>query len=311
MDSSDGVPANVALSGTLPIQTRKVTMSDSGQFTHTTAPNQYVQAGGTTFAYRRFGKVTDGVPLVFQQQFTANMDNWDPLVIDLFAQDREVVLFDNVGIGNSTGSVPTRVEAMAADAGAFIDALGLTTVDLLGFSLGGILTQLLAKDRPDLVRKLILVGAGPRGGVGMQEFTPRVNELFATEYEDPEQMWLPLFFTETEESRSAGQAFIDRTQLRTKDRSPRSGPEVAGAQIEAIREWGLLSEGSYNYLHDIKQPTLVVNGDDDMIVSSVNSWIMQQEIPNAQLHIFPDSGHGSWGQYPELFHKYASIFLNN
>ncbi len=168
--------------------------------THHTAPTQFVEAAGIRFAYRRFGK-TGGVPLVLLQHFTGNMDNWDPAVTDGFARDSEVILFNNAGISTTNGETPTSVAGMARDAAAFIDALGLTSCDLLGFSLGGMVAQQLAIDRPRLVRKLILAGTGPQGGDGMDKFSPEVQSIFfEKKYVPGDLIWLDLFFSRSDAS---------------------------------------------------------------------------------------------------------------
>jgi pimeloyl-ACP methyl ester carboxylesterase len=151
------------------------------QHNHQTAPTQFVEANGVRFAYRRFGNAA-GVPLVFNQHFTGTMDHWDPLVTDGFARDREVILFNNAGVSSSSGEVPTRIETMGANAAAFIKALGLVKVDVLGFSIGGFVAQELAIQAPDLVRRLVLVGTGPRGGEGMATLTPEALEIFGATY---------------------------------------------------------------------------------------------------------------------------------
>src|SRR5258708_7690513 len=164
--------------------------------THQTAPTQFVEANGIRFAYRRFGK-SGGVPLVFNQHFTGTMDHWDPAVTDGLAATREVILFNNAGISSTSGEVPTSVEEMAVNAAAFIRALGLARVDVLGFSLGGFVAQALTVANPGLVRRLILVGTGPRGGEGMVTLTPEAQAVFAKTYPKPDGLWLCVFFTST------------------------------------------------------------------------------------------------------------------
>ena len=278
--------------------------------THQTAPTQFVEANGIRFAYRRFGK-PDGVPLVFNQHFTGSMDHWDPAVTDGFAMDREVILFNNAGISSSSGEVPTTVERMGANAVAFIKTLGLKTVDVLGFSIGGFVAQEITLQAPELVRKLLLVGTGPRGGQGMATLTPEAQRIFGATYADPDDIWLSVHFTPSEASQAAGQQFLKRFRLRNENRDPEVNEKVAPAQIEAIGEWGVQREGSYGYLKTIKQPALVVNGSTDVIIYPINSFILQQNIPNAQLILYPDSNHGSHYQYPELFVRHASMFLDS
>src|SRR5580704_737494 len=158
------------------------------QHSHQTAPTQFVEANGIRFAYRRFGN-TAGVPLVFNQHFTGTMDHWDPAVTDGFAKDRQVILFDNAGVSSSSGEVSTTIEDMAANAVAFVKALGLKTVDVLGFSIGGFVAQEITLQAPNLVRRLVLVGTGPRGGQGMATLTPQAQQIFGASYEDPDHLW--------------------------------------------------------------------------------------------------------------------------
>jgi pimeloyl-ACP methyl ester carboxylesterase len=276
--------------------------------THQTAPTQFVEANGIRFAYRRFGS-PGSVPLVLNQHFTGTMDHWDPAVTDGLAKDREVILFDNAGISSSSGNVPATFEEMGANAVAFIKALGLKRVDVLGFSIGGFVAQEIALQAPDLVRKLVLVGTGPRGGQNMATLTPEAQQIFGATYAIPEEIWLKVHFTPSAASQAAGRRFLERFKARVKDRDPEVNEKVAPAQIEAIGKWGVQREGSYEYLKRITQPTLVVNGDHDVIVYTINSYILQQNIPNAQLILYPDASHGSQYQYPERFVAHVAMFL--
>src|ERR1700755_1528469 len=171
--------------------------------THQSAPTQFVEVNGVRFAYRRFGK-TGGVPLVFNQHFIGTMDHWDPAVTDGFAKDREVILFNNAGVSSSSGDVPTSIEGMAANAIAFIATLGLLKVDVLGFSIGGFVAQEIAGQAPSLVRKLVLVGTGPRGGEGKADLTPEAQQIFGARYEEPDHLWLAVHFTSSQASQAAG-----------------------------------------------------------------------------------------------------------
>jgi pimeloyl-ACP methyl ester carboxylesterase len=278
------------------------------QHSHQTAPTQLVEANGIRFAYRRFGK-SGGVPLVFNQHFTGTMDHWDPAVTDGLANEREVILFNNAGVSSSSGEVPTSIEGMAANAAAFIGALGLSKVDVLGFSIGGFVAQEIA-GQAGLVRKLILVGTGPRGGKAMASLTPEAQQIFGASYEEPDHLWLAVHFTRSEASRAAGRDFLKRFRLRKENRDPEVNGKVAPAQLEALGKWGIQFDGAYGYLKTIHQPTLVVNGGKDVIVYSVNSFILQQHLPNAQLILYPDANHGSQYQYPELFVRHVSTFLS-
>ena len=277
--------------------------------THQTAPTQFVEANGIRFAYRRFGK-SGGVPLVFNQHFMGTMDHWDPAVTDGLATTREVILFNNAGVSSSSGEVPTSCEQMGTNAVSFIKAIGLPKVDVLGFSIGGFVAQEITLQAPDLVRRLVLVGTGPRSGEGMATLTPEAQEIFGATYDDPDHLWLRVHFTRSEKSQAAGREFLKRFRLRTQNRDPEVNEKVAPAQIEAVTKWGAPRERPFDYLKSIHQPTLVINGDNDIIIYSVNSPILQRHLPNAQLILYPDANHGSQYQYPDRFVRHVSLFLS-
>src|ERR1700730_12391085 len=279
------------------------------QYSHQTAPTLYVEAAGIRFGYRRFGKA-NGVPLVFSQHYIGTMDYWDPTVTDCLARAREVILFNNAGVSKSSGEVPTTFERMAADAIAFIKALGLKQVDLFGFSIGGMIVQEITLQAPDLVRRLIADGTGPRGGQGMESLTQAAGRLFGATYDPPEHVWLAVKFSPSAAGQAAGREFLKRTHLRQEGRDPEVNDKVSPAQVEAMGKWGVQKKGSYDYLKTIKQPTLVVNGSNDVIMPTVNSFIMQQNMPYAQLIIYPDSNHGAHHMYPDLFVRHVSMFLS-
>lgn len=276
--------------------------------THNTAPTRFVEAGGVRFAYRRFGNPA-GTPIVLLQHFMGNLDNYDPAITDALAADREVILTDNAGVGLSTGTAPATVAAMARDAASLVEALGLDQVDLFGFSMGGYVAQQIALDRPELVRRLILVGTGPRGGDGMAQRDPDVASLFVKPYEPQDLMWLPIFFSPSESSQAAGRRYLERVRARS-DRDASVSAATVEAHLAAAREWGTAARGSFDYLAKIPHPALVVNGSDDIIVATVNSYILQQNLPNAELVLFPDANHGSHFQYYESFTKYLINFLD-
>jgi pimeloyl-ACP methyl ester carboxylesterase len=276
-----------------------------------TARTQFVEAHGIRFAYRRFGK-PGKLPLVFNQHFSGNLDNWDPAVLDGLAKEREVIIFDNAGVGASTGEVPTTFAGMANNAEAFVDALGLKKVDLLGFSIGGMIAQQITLDRPELINKLILVGTAPRNmdaGGGQGHLTPETAAIFTAKYDPPENLWLKVFFTDSETSQAAGRAFLKRYFSRTKDRDQAVSDKVAPAQIAAVGEWGEHPGERFAYLKDIKQPTLVVSGTHDTIVYTVNSLYLVQNLPNAKLVLYPDASHGAWYQYGSDFIAEVNSFL--
>jgi pimeloyl-ACP methyl ester carboxylesterase len=247
------------------------------------------------------------VPLVFLQHFTGTMDSWDPLFVDGFAEARPVVLFDNAGVSRSGGTTPDNVAAMANDAVAFITALGLKQVDLLGFSLGGFVAQVIAAEHPDLVRRVILAGTGPEGGEGIRNL-PQV--LQQAQKNSPNELRLFLFFEQTDTSQGAGRAFIKRQAQRTADRDPESSAQTVGAQATAIVAWGSNGNSrSTRRLQRISQPVLVVNGKNDIMVPTINSYALFQELPDARLTLYPDSGHGGLFQYAESFVNEGVRFL--
>jgi pimeloyl-ACP methyl ester carboxylesterase len=276
---------------------------------HNTAPTRFVEADEIRFAYRRFGNPT-GTPIVLLQHFMGNLDNYDPAITDALANGREVILTDNAGVGRSTGPAPDTVAGMARDAASLIEAVGLERVDLFGFSMGGYVAQQIAVDRPELVRRLILVGTGPRGGEGMDHLAPDVAPLFGANYHPRDLMWLPIFFSPSEAGQAAGRRFLRRVRARTEDRDVPISETTIAAHSAAARDWGATAPGSFDYLKGITHSTLVVNGSNDIVVPTVNSYILQQELPNAELILFPDSNHGSHFQFTQPFIEHVTSFLD-
>ena len=277
--------------------------------THHTAPTQYVEAAAFALAtgvLERSARRRSSSISILPARWTTGT----PIITDGLANDREVILFNNAGIASSSGQTPTTIGEMGAYAIAFIRAPRIGNCGYLGFSIGGTVAQEIVLQAPDLVRKLILVGTGPRGGESMASLTPEAQAIFGASYDPPSELWLSVHFTPSELSQHAARAFLSRMLRRVEERDPEAAEQVATAQIEALGKWGVQKDGAFDYLKQIRQPTLVVNGQKDVIIYTVNSFILQQHMPNAQLILYPDANHGSMYQYPELFLKHVAIFLD-
>jgi pimeloyl-ACP methyl ester carboxylesterase len=270
-----------------------------------TAPTRYVEGGGIRFAYRRLGPWT-GTPLVLLQHFSGNIDSWDPAVVNALATKRLVIAFDNAGVGQSTGQTPHSIEEMARDAVSFITALGFSEVDLLGYSLGGCIAQQIAATHTELVRKLILVGTAPQGG---EEHLLSVLEEAFSHSEAPD-VRLPLFFTKSAASQSAGIAFLKRVTARQDDRDVESGAAVTNPQAKALITWCATRDPGQAMLRAIAQPVLVVSGSHDAMLPADNACAMFKGLSNAQLILYPDSGHGALFQHHALFVSHVRTFLD-
>src|SRR6516225_1763850 len=274
-----------------------------------TAATRFAEVGQQRYAYRRFGE-GQGLPLLCLQHFTGTLDNWDPAVTDPLAEGREVILFENAGVGRSAGTVPETIGGMAAHALAFLDGLGLKICDVLGFSLGGMVAQQMALDRPSVIRRMILAGTAPRGGEDIMHLE---KPSLARHLGNPElkgyAILQKLFFAPTPSSQAAGAAFVDRLMQRRQDREPISGPAVAQAQMAAFREWEKVAGERFADLKSIRHPVLVVNGIHDEMISVSNSYWLSANLPNAVLLTYPDSGHGSLFQFHDSFTRQAAAFL--
>jgi len=271
------------------------------------APTRTVDVGGTRFAYRQLGTDT-GVPVIFLHHLAAVLDNWDPRVIDGIAARHRVITFDNRGVGASQGSTPDSIEAMARDAVAFIRALGFDQVDLLGFSMGGFVAQVIAQTEPQLVRKIILAGTGPAGGEGIDKVTSLTMSdtiKAVLTFKDPKYY---LFFTTTANGKGAARKFLQRLKERTDNRDTPISISSFRAHLKAIHAWGLAEPSD---LTSIQQPVLVANGDNDRMVPSSNSADLARRLPHAQLILYPDAGHGGIFQYHEVFVPEALKFLES
>jgi pimeloyl-ACP methyl ester carboxylesterase len=269
------------------------------------APTHSIDAGGVRFAYRQLGPDT-GVPVVFLTHLAAVLDNWDPRVVDGIAAKHRVITFDNRGVGASSGSTPTTIEEMASDAVAFIRALGYDRVDLFGFSMGGMIAQVIAQEEPQLVRKMIIAGTGPAGGEGIEKVT-RLTYLDTARglitRQDPKQY---LFFTRTPNGRRAGKEFLERLKERTDDRDTDISIRSLRAQLKAIHQWGQQTPADLARIH---QPVLVMNGESDRMVPATNTVDLDRRLPNSQLVLYPDAGHGGVFQFYEDFVERALEFL--
>lgn len=269
-------------------------------------PNRTIDVGGTFFTYRELG-TSSGVPVVFCHHLTAVLDDWDPRIMDGIAERHRVIAFDNRGIGGSGSKVPGTVEEMGADAIAFIRAMSLEQVDLFGFSLGGGVAQMIALQQPQLVRRMILAGTGPRGGGGIDKMAIIVGKAYlqaALTRSDPRNF---LFFPRNPEGRRAATAYLARLKERTSERDKPISMQARIAQLKAIRHAGQCPPDD---LSVITQPVLVTNGDNDLMVASSHSADMARRIPNAKLIIYPNSGHGGVFQYYEDFLATAIEFLD-
>jgi pimeloyl-ACP methyl ester carboxylesterase len=270
-----------------------------------TVPTHKIDVDGVPFAYRELGADSD-VPVIFLHHLMAVLDDWDPRVIDGIATRHRVIAFDNRGVGASDGSVPHTVEEMGRDAITFIRALGYKKVDLLGFSLGGGVAQMVALQAPGLVRRMILAGTGPRGGGGIDE----INRIAVSAYlkaaltlSDPRNF---LFFPRTPEGKRAAKDYFARLKERTKNRDKSISMQARSAQLKAIKNAGLSAPDD---LSVITQPVFVANGDSDLMVKSSHSADMARRLPNAKLTIYPDSGHGGVFQHHKAFVSEVLNFL--
>ena len=274
-------------------------------YTHETVPTNFIEADGIRYAYRRFGKVGK-TPLLLLGYFNSNLDAWDPIVTNSLAKENELILLDIAGVGASGGETPATVNEMSDNCVAFCDALGLKTIDVFGFSLGGMIAQQMALDRPKLVQRLILLGTGPRGGEGMT-FT----ELSPEEQADPVAFLLGAFFSSSEASRAAGKEHVKRLESRKEDHDLPVSRDSAVAQLTAIREWGTIPKTErFAYLKRITQPVLIVHGNKDIVVKPINALLLAENLPNAQLIVYSDSSHGAQYQHANVFLEHLKLFMD-
>lgn len=275
------------------------------------APTLFLDVNGTRYAYRRFGH-GPGLPLLFLQHFSGTLDNWDPAITDPLAAGREVILFDYAGVGRSGGKVASTMSGMAQQVLAFLKGLGLTKCDVLGFSLGGTVTQQVAQNNPSIFRRMILVGTAPRGGEDIMHLEkPSLSRYIGDPQFGGYALLQKIFFAPTESSQKAGADFITRLTQRKEDPEPATGREVMEAQIMAFRDWEQFEGERFANLKGIRTPALVVNGIYDEMIPVRNSYWLGENLPNAVLLTYPDSGHGSLFQFHESFTRHAAAFLNS
>ncbi len=270
------------------------------------APTRAVTVDGDTFAYRELGP-RSGIPVVLFAHLAATLDSWDPRIVDAIARTRRVVAFDQLGVGASSGQVPDTLEEAAADAYRFVTSgLGCDTIDIVSFSMGGMIAQDLVVAHPHLVRRLVLTGTGPRGGTGIDKVaavTYRDILRSVLTRSDPKEF---LFFNRDEAGKRAGTAFIERLKERTADRDDPIGLPAFRRQLRAIERYGRSAPSD---LSVITGPTLIANGDNDRMVPSVLSADLHQRITGSELIIYPGAGHGAIFQHWETFAPVAATFL--
>lgn len=282
-------------------------MSD---WTAATAPTLYIDAEGVRYAYRRLGK-PKGLPLLCLQHFTGTLDNWDPAIVDALAADREIILFENAGVGASSGEVPDSIEGMAAHVLRFVDALKLEKLHILGYSLGGFLAQNIAIVRPKLVGRLILSGSAPEGGPGAGMDRPELLAIYTDAQMPAGEKLTRLFFPDTAEGREAAARFVARLDARTGDRDAPNGPAVASTQLKAMIDWANWRGDVREKLGNIPHPTLVTNGSYDIMIPTENSYLLAKWLPDATLIIYPRAGHGALFQYAQTYVAHVKTFLSN
>jgi pimeloyl-ACP methyl ester carboxylesterase len=271
---------------------------------HQTSPTQFVQAEGISFAYRRFGP-RGRIPLLLLNYFAANMDHWDPRITNGLAAEHDVILMDYPGIGRSSGQTPSTIAALATDCVAFCRAIDLTLFDVVGFSLGGMITQQLGAEHPDMIRRIILLGTAPRGGEGLV-----FDDLSIDELDDVSALLMGAFFTPSDASQAAGRAYVERLKSRVDDLDVPVSKRSAAAELAALREWGAIPPSDrYAMLSTIRQPALIVQGNKDVVVMPINGFLMAEHLPNAQLIMYPDASHGAQSQHADIFLEHAELFL--
>jgi pimeloyl-ACP methyl ester carboxylesterase len=282
-------------------------MSATATVSYADTSTQRVTAGNAVeYAYRDVGE--GGLPLVLLQHFRGNLDNWDPALVDALAADRRVVTFDNVGVGGTTGSTPSTVEAMAHGSIAFIEAMDFQRVDLLGFSIGSFVAQEIALIRPDLLRRVVLASAAPQGAAGMHGWAPEVIAAVGQPETSP-QGYLSVFFAPTSTSREAGQQVAGRIFGRTTNRDEPTTWQTRQAQYDAVCAWGIPNHALLQRIAAIEVPVFVANGDSDPMILPRYSYLLAGLLPDSRLKIYPDSAHGFLFQHYSQFAADVHAFL--
>jgi pimeloyl-ACP methyl ester carboxylesterase len=282
--------------------------TDVTAVTHLTAPTQFIDARDVRLAFRRFG-TPGATPLVMLQHFRGNLDNWDPALSDALTAEREVIIVDYPGVGSSSGEFGPTITDTARRMIAFAEALGLSEVDLLGFSIGGFTAQDMALIRPALVRSLVLAATGPKGAPGMHGWRRDIAEAARMDQSTAESL-LHIFFAPTETSRALGVEFLGRFMARSEDRDPPSSIAARDAQYDAIVEWGIPDHGALERLTAIGCPTLIIQGDNDQMIPTKLSHLMAGLIPDAQIRIYDDAAHAFLFQYPQQVAADVGGFLD-
>jgi pimeloyl-ACP methyl ester carboxylesterase len=266
-------------------------------------------ANGIDYAYRDTGGHDGAIPLVLLQHFRGNLDSWDPALVDALAASRRVITFDNAGVGGSTGTTPDTIEQMARDAIAFVAALGLGQVDLLGFSIGSFVAQEIALRRPALVRRLVLASSAPQGAAAMHGWAPAVIGAVGTPQTSPAE-YLSVFFAPSETSQQAGKEALGRMYARTEDRDQATNWATREAQYDAVCAWGIPDHSALERVSAIEMPVFVANGDSDPMILPRYSYLLTGLIPQAALKIYPDSAHGFLFQHHAEFAADVTKFLD-
>ena len=288
------------------IQSSGATVMTEQQYQWKTVPTQFISANGVNFAYREYGQQNGGTPIIFLNHLAAVLDNWDPRIVDGIAAKHHVIVFDNRGVGASTGEPAQSIEQMADDAISFIQAKGFKKVDLFGFSMGGMISQEIVLKQPQLIRKMILSGTGPAGGTGISTVGRISNWDLVRGMVTRQDPKVYLFFTRTDNGKAAAKDFVQRINERTENRDKEITISANRSQLKALKKWGNKTPAD---LSVVQQPVLIANGDHDRMVPTVNTYDLAKRLPNSTLIIYPDAGHGGVFQFHQDFVKQSLAFL--